>query len=227
MQRPHPVLCGGSHEALRIILVLLPGGVAAQKAVDVAQMHQEVAEVALGQAPSTMNQIYSSSVAQTSSAQKRTATVALDGKRAPGLDMCLRQLAMGDFPAAWAPSSRQTANEAFRLQRLPSLQHNFRLTAREHELHWQGQHQHLHPGLLVEMRNVELLTGRMWQQLVMLLDNLVDALQLHTGSVSAMNTSGQCVRCITMQVDHCMLHIGALTPGANDWPLKRFANSSS
>ena len=45
--RAHPVLGGGAHEALRAVLVLHPAHVPAQLAVDVAQHHQEVREVAL------------------------------------------------------------------------------------------------------------------------------------------------------------------------------------
>lgn len=43
----HPVLGGAAHKALRGVLILLAAGVAAQLAVDVAQLHQQVRVVAL------------------------------------------------------------------------------------------------------------------------------------------------------------------------------------
>lgn len=37
---------------------------------------------------------------------------------------------------------------------------------------------HLHPWLLMQVRNVELLAGRMWQKLVVLLHNFMNSLQI-------------------------------------------------
>ena len=57
---------------------------------------------------------------------------------------------------------------------------------------------HLHPWLLMQVCNVELAAGRMWHQLVMLLQNLVEALRKYLAQTIDMRSdvAGQtCIPC--------------------------------